>query len=219
MALLQAPVWHQHSQYQDAQCQLVTGLVHALHGIPPGDAALRTAAEAAVQQAIFAPLAAALQELAVLGADVAGPGSGPHAPAPLAVAVQQRAALWRLHAALRQLQALLNGLESYALYEGASDSESCAGVAGSGGMAGQEVATGVAAAAVSVVLACWPQLAEVCAWRCGGAPLAPAGGRATLQRELYAEVAQCLSSCIGWVAARAVGCPAPPGKRAMANMV
>lgn len=68
MALLQAPAWRQHSQYQDAQCQLVTGLVHALHGIPPGDAALRTAAEAAVQQAIFAPLAAALQELAGLGA-------------------------------------------------------------------------------------------------------------------------------------------------------
>ncbi|KAL4458064.1 hypothetical protein ABPG75_012929 [Micractinium tetrahymenae] len=197
MALLQAPIWRQRSQYQDAHCQLVTGLVHALHGIPPGDAVLRAAAEAAVQQAIFAPLAAALQELAGLGAAVAAPGQAPGAPLPLAAAAQQRAVLWRLHAALRQLQALLNGLESYALYDGASDSESSTSGAGGSSLAGQEVARGVAAAAVGVVLVCWPQLAEVCAWRSGGASLAPAGSGTALQRELYGEVAHCLSSCIG----------------------
>lgn len=200
IALLQAPTCRQHRRYQGAQCQLVTGLVHAVHGAPPGDAALRSAAEVAVQQAIFSPLAAALQELAGLGGAVAG--LAPAAPMPLAVAAQQRATLWRLHASLRQLQALLNGLESYALYEGPSDSYANAGSSGS--LAGQEAACGVAAAAVRVVLACWPQLAEVCAWRCGGAPLAPAGDGAALRRDLCAEVAQCLSSCIGW-AGRRVG--------------
>lgn len=199
IALLQAPTCRQHRRYQGAQCQLVTGLVHAVHGAPPGDAALRSAAEVAVQQAIFSPLAAALQELAGLGGAAAG--LAPGAPMPLAVAAQQRATLWRLHASLRQLQALLNGLESYALYEGPSDSYANAGSSSS--LAGQEAACGVAAAAVRVVLACWPQLAEVCAWRCGGAPLAPAGDGAALRRDVFAEVAQCLSSCIGWAGRRA----------------
>lgn len=204
MALLQSSA-ARYQQYQDAHCQLVTGLVHALHGIPPGESGLRAAAEAAVQRAVFAPLGAALQEVAAAAA-ATGALSGVRPPQTLAAAAQQRAALVRLHVALRQLQALLNGMESYAWYEegssgsGVEESGSGSSSAGGGGAGGAyEVARGVTAAAVGVVLACWPELAEVCAWRCGGHALVPAGGASSapaVQRELYAEVAHCLSSCI-----------------------
>ena len=184
MALLQQPA--RFAQYQDAHSQLVNGLVHVLYGIPPGDAQLRSTAEAVVQRSVLGPLAAALQGVAALGVGAASPG------------VQQQAAvLWRLHAALRQFQSLLNGLESYSLYEcGGSDAGGSACSSGSG-LAGQEVARGVAAAAVATLLSSWPQLTQVCTWRCGsGVALAQPRSAGGLQRELYGEVAHCLSSSI-----------------------
>lgn len=190
MMALQAPGSAGH--YTEANGQLVAALVHALHGVPPGDPALRAQAEAAVQQHVFQPLAAALAETRALAA--APPGDASQAAT--------RAAVWRLHSALRQLQALLNQLESYAWYE--PDSSSSMGSSSTaslpnGSAAGQEaVARGVAAAAVSAFLAAWPQLAEVCGWaaslpvpRGGGG-----GGLAAARREAYAEAAQCLCSSI-----------------------
>ncbi|PRW18313.1 ARM repeat-containing [Chlorella sorokiniana] len=64
MALLQQPA-RQH-QYQEAHSQLVAGLVHALHGVPPEDQQLRAQAEAVVQAAVFQPMAAGLQEVHIL---------------------------------------------------------------------------------------------------------------------------------------------------------
>lgn len=192
MVLLQQP--GAYAQYQDAHGQLVAGLVHALHGVPPGDAQLRAQAEAVVQQHIFQPLTAALGEVRGLM------GGGPAGQQPAAAV---RAAVWRLHAALRQFQALLNQLESYSPYE--SDSSSSVGGSSSSLAAAamataatqEAMARGMAADAVASFLSCWPQLAEVCVWA-GQLPATPSGssGLAAVRREAYAELAQCLSSCI-----------------------
>lgn len=181
VVLLQEPARHQ--QYQEAHSQVVAGLVHALHGVPPGDLQLRGQAEAAMQAAVFQPMAASLQEVHRV---MAAP-----APAQLAAA---RAATWHLHAALRQLQALLNGLESYAWNDGMA---SCSNngtlpAAEKGHCAPDEfVARGVAAAAVAALLTCWPQLAEVCGWL-GRLP----NSAAPVRRELYQELSQCLCSAM-----------------------
>lgn len=187
VVLLQEPARHQ--QYQEAHSQVVAGLVHALHGVPPGDLQLRGQAEAAVHAAVFQPMAASLQEVHSVMA----------APAPAQLAAV-RAATWRLHAALRQLQALLNGLESYAWYDGMANSSNSGATATSialsaaerGSCAANEVvARGVAAAAVAALLTCWPQLAEVCGWL-GRLP----NSAAPVRRELYQELSQCLCSAM-----------------------
>ena len=152
---------------------MVTGLVHALHGVPPGDLQLRALAESVVQAAVFQPVAAALQDVHGL---IAG-----GAAAQLAAV---RTATWHLHAALRQLQALLNGLESYAdgmpsCSDGGTAGDSCGPVAiESCAWADKEaLARGVAAAAVAALLSCWPQLASS-AWGCTNA-FAPCSRRRT----------------------------------------
>ena len=190
LALLLHPP--QYQQYQHAVSQLVTGLVHALHGIPPGSQALRARAEAALQQHIFMPLAAALQRLRGL-AELAPGGSPAAVPAH-----QLRGAVWHLHAALHQVQALLNALESYS-----GEPAAAASGDGDGTAAAAAQLAGVSHAAACAFLSCWGQLAEVCAWcqlggtAAGGGAAAPAtAGLAALQRELYAEAAHCLSSCI-----------------------
>lgn len=184
MVLLQQP--QQYQQYQEAHSQLVTGLVHALHGIPPGDAQMRAVAESTVQQHIFAPLAVSVQE--VLGPSAAMAAAGGAAAA--GAGHQLRAALWRLTAALRQFHALLNALESHSWYD-AAGSTSSGGMAGSGGQ--QEVARGVTQAAVAAFLSCWPRLADVC---CSWQGLPAGASLATLRRELYQEAAHCICSCI-----------------------
>ena len=185
MVLLRQPSRHQHCE--EAHSQMVTGLVHALHGVPPGDLQLRALAESVVQAAVFQPVAAALQDVHGL---IAG-----GAAAQLAAV---RTATWHLHAALRQLQALLNGLESYAdgmpsCSDGGTAGDSCGPVAiESCAWADKEaLARGVAAAAVAALLSCWPQLAEVCGWL-GRLPARAAPAR----QELYEELAQCLCSAM-----------------------
>lgn len=189
MLLLQQPA--RCERYQDAQGQLVAGLVHALHGVPPGDAQLRAQAEQAIDALVFQPLAAALREAEAL----AGAGAAPPRPA------QARAAVWRLHAALRQYQALLNSLESYAWFDedggSVSGNGNCMSNGSGAGAAAQhaQMARGVAAAVASL-LACWPQLAEMCGWL-GRLPVGPGGGGlAGMRRELYQELSHCVCSCI-----------------------
>lgn len=193
MALLQQPAsglqgngaHHSTLRRQDAFSQLVTALVHALQGVPPGDAQLRAQAEAAVQQQVLQPLAAALAEVQSLVA--AGAAGQP---------AQLRAVVWRLQAALQQYQALLNGLEAHAWYDDASSSAS----SGNGSMLaapGAAEQEGVAAAAVAAFLACWPLLAQACDW-VGRLPAAgpSSGGLAAARRDLYHELAHCMGSCI-----------------------
>ena len=61
LQLLQQPALA--GAYQQAQQQLVVGLVHAIHGIPPTAAPLLARARGGVEDKVFVPLASALGEV------------------------------------------------------------------------------------------------------------------------------------------------------------
>ncbi len=152
---------------QSAHQQMVVALVHAAQGIQRSDAALLQRAASAMKAYVFHPLTAALQHLdqELQAAGGRGGGGGPASP-PGAVQHgspdrqrQQMASesLWRLQWALKQVQALLNALELYEVYDGDDGLDRLAGAGMAPAPAGP---AGLLTGAVEAFLACWQWLGQ-----------------------------------------------------------
>ena len=140
---------------QIAHQQAVVALVHAAEGVHPSNTHLLQRAAASMQQYVFAPLSTALQH--ELEHTSAHSGQAPSASgAARSPERHQRqpassTTLWQLQWALKQVQALLNALELYQVY----DDHAAHSVAPQ-----PPPAAGVLTAAVEAFLGCWHPLGQ-----------------------------------------------------------